>query len=79
MENHPDKGKKDGRCNVTACQAPLAGTMQGWMKNYMVKDGRLYYCEKCCHAFNDWDRRSGDPRRITWDETTGPRIAGVHE
>lgn len=79
MENKPDKGKKDGSCNVTACQAPLAGTMQGWMVNHTVTNGRFYYCASCCLKFIDWDRRSGDPMRITWDETTGPRVAGVHE
>jgi uncharacterized ParB-like nuclease family protein len=84
MTNKPDKGHKDGSCNVTACQAPLAGTMQGWMVNYVVQDGRLYYCERCCHRFNEWDDRliatgQQKTRRITWDETTGPRIAGVHE
>lgn len=74
--NKPDKGKKDGSCNVTACQAPLAGTMQGWMVNHIVHNGRLYYCEQCCHRFNEWDDRmiaagQQELRRITWDETTG--------
>lgn len=82
--NKPDKGKKDGSCNVTACQAPLAGTMQGYMRDHMIQNGRLYYCERCCHRFNEWDdklirARQETTRRITWDETTGPRIAGVHE
>lgn len=79
MTNKPDKGHKDGSCNVTACQAPLKGTMQGYMEGNFTGGPRLYYCETHCLAFNDWDKRSGDPRRITWDETTGPRIAGIHE
>jgi hypothetical protein len=82
--NKPDKGKKDGSCNVTACQKPLAGTMQGWMVNHMVQDGRLYYCPECCRRFNEWDdklirARQQETRRIAWDETTGPRVAGIHE
>lgn len=82
--NKPDKGQKDGSCNVTACQAPLAGTMQGWMVDYMVQNGRLYYCERCSRRFNEYDDqliRAGHEttRRITWDETTSPRVAGLHE
>lgn len=77
--NKPDKGHKDGSCNVTACQAPLAGTMQGWMVNYVVTNGRLYYCERCCRRFNEYDDSIRESRRITWDETTGPRVAGLHE
>lgn len=79
MANKTDKGKKDGSCNVTACQAPLAGTMQGWMVNHTVANGRFYYCGKCCHRFNEYDDRIRQPRRITWDETTGPRVAGLHD
>ena len=84
MTNKPDKGKKDGSCNVTACQAPLKGTMQGYMKDHMITNGHLYYCERCCHRFNEWDDHlilvgQQEKRRITWDETTGPRIAGIHE
>lgn len=79
MTNKPDKGKKDGSCNVTACQAPLAGTMQGWMRDHTVQNGRFYYCERCCRRFNEYDDSIREQRRITWDETTGPRVAGVHE
>jgi hypothetical protein len=53
--------------------------MQGWMVNYVVTNGRLYYCERCARRFNDYDDSIREMRRITWDETTGPRVTGVHE
>lgn len=82
--NKPDKGKKDGSCNVTACQKPLKGTMQGYMDGVHTGGPRLYYCSEHCCRFNEWDdhlirRKEIETRRITWDETTGPRIAGIHE
>ncbi|WP_278366920.1 hypothetical protein [Marinobacter salarius] len=41
---HPDKGKRGGRCNVTACQQPGA-----W---YFNKSTRAYYCENCAREIN---------------------------
>lgn len=41
---HPDKGKKGGRCNVTACQEPGA-----W---YFNKSTRAYYCRDCANEIN---------------------------
>jgi hypothetical protein len=66
----PDKGKKDGSCNRTACQMPLAGKPQFWMRNHMITDGRHYYCRTCERAFAKWDRidRPNEPPRCTPDE-----------
>lgn len=61
--NHPDKGEKDGHCNRTACQAPLKGEPQWFMRSPFTDGSRLHYCEVCARDFNDWDRRSGDPIR----------------
>jgi hypothetical protein len=71
----PDKGLKDGSCNRTACQMPLAGKPQFWMKNYVVENGRLYYCAKCARDFAYWDRidRPGEPLRCTPDEDNHAR------
>jgi hypothetical protein len=41
---HKDKGKKAGRCNVTACQEPGA--------YYFNKSTRAYYCEDCAKEIN---------------------------
>jgi len=41
---HESKGKKSGRCNVTACQKPGA--------NYFNKSTRAYYCEDCAQEIN---------------------------
>lgn len=46
MTNHPDKGKKGGRCNVTTCQAPGA-----WWYN---KSTRAYYCRSCAIRINSY-------------------------
>jgi len=43
-ELHADKGKKGGRCNVTACQQPGA-----W---YFNKCTRAYYCADCAIEIN---------------------------
>lgn len=66
----PDKGKKDGSCNRSACQMPLLGKPQFWMKDYTITNGRLYYCRECEHEFSKWDRvdRPGEPLRCTPDE-----------
>jgi hypothetical protein len=65
-----DKGKKDGHCNRSACQRPLAGHPQYWMPNY--SGGRYYYCEACEHLFSDIDRRGGHILRCTLDPDTVP-------
>ena len=68
----PKKGEKDGLCNRTACQRPLEGKRQYYMRDYGTTDGRLYYCEPCERDFSHWDRidRPGEPLRCTLDETT---------
>jgi hypothetical protein len=65
----PDKGHKDGSCNRSACQLPLAGARQWWMKDHMT-GGRLYYCDGCAHKFNQADREFRDPQRCTLEEGT---------
>lgn len=47
-DNHPDKGKKGGRCNVTACQEPGA-----W---YFNKSTSAYYCRSCARDINRANR-----------------------
>lgn len=61
----PDKGQKDGSCNRTACQMPLAAEpAHQFMDGNFTGRGRLYYCAKCAADFDDWDYRSGDRVRI---------------
>lgn len=64
----PDKGMKDGSCNRSACQAPLKGEPQFWMKNHRVTNGRLYYCANCERLFTKSDREFREPLRCTPDE-----------
>ena len=63
----PDKGKQDGSCNRTACQMPLAGGRQYFMRDPMTTGGRLHYCGKCADDFTKWDRidSPGQPYRCT--------------
>jgi hypothetical protein len=61
-----DKGKKNGSCNRSACQLPLAGKPQFWMDNY--QGGRNYYCGKCEALFSEHDRAMRKPLRCTADE-----------
>lgn len=46
--NHPDKGKQNGRCNVTSCQAPGAT----WFNH----STRAWYCRPCAMAINRVNR-----------------------
>lgn len=62
--NHPDKGKRDGRCNRTACQEPLAGSPRWSMLDYQT-GGRLYYCRRCVMLFNECDDRMREERRCS--------------
>lgn len=63
--NHPLKGKKDGACNRTACQKPLANeTDDQFMDGNFTGGPKLYYCRHCALDFDIWDRQSGDPVRI---------------
>lgn len=73
--NHPDKGHRDGSCNRTACQRPLAGQVQFWMVDYGKAGGRLYYCAECEREFTRWDKidRPGQPLRCSPDEANGIR------
>ncbi len=50
--NLPDKGQKNGSCNVTACQMPLAGRPQFYMKDF---GRRNYYCPSCERKMTEWD------------------------
>jgi hypothetical protein len=54
----PGKGKKDGNCNVTACQMPLAGKLQFFMdgRPWSHTDERKYYCAKCEKHMTKWDK-----------------------
>lgn len=68
----PDKGKKDGSCNRTACQRPLAMESEHqFMEAPFTAGERLYYCAYCAITFDRVDadnRRSGAsvlPNRIT--------------
>lgn len=63
----PDKGKRDGSCNRTACQLPLAGNRQFFMKDH-VTGGRLYYCPSCERKFTEADRQFREPMRCQPDE-----------
>ncbi|WCS27978.1 hypothetical protein LOK46_14475 [Methylobacterium sp. NMS14P] len=67
----PEKGRKDGSCNRTACQAPLKGKRQWTMVDHSVVDGRLYYCARCAWDFNAWDREIGVTLRCTPDLPEG--------
>jgi hypothetical protein len=60
---HPLKGKKDGRCNRTACQKPLAGKTQFFRREHGYDDLKLYYCATCALDFNAYDHRMGWPPR----------------
>jgi len=66
-ELHESKGKKGGRCNVTACQQPGA-----W---YFNKSTRAYYCQECANEVNYFGGRSltlelyGTPLLCELDET----------
>ena len=44
MKDNSEKGKKRGRCNVTACQSPGA--------NYYNKSTKKYYCRHCADQIN---------------------------
>jgi len=66
-----DKGKVDGSCNRTACQAPLAEELEHqFMDGNFAGGPRLHYCEKCAADFDKWDHQSGDRVRIKreWKE-----------
>lgn len=52
-----DKGLRDGSCNRTACQVPLAGQPRWSMPNYTA-GGRLYYCQRCVDLFHESGRGS---------------------
>jgi hypothetical protein len=63
--NKPEKGKENGACNRTACQAPLAAEPEHqFMDGNFTGGPRLHYCAKCARDFDQWDHRSGDPIRI---------------
>ena len=60
----PDKGLQDGSCNRTACQMPLAGQRQFFMRDHMT-GGRLHYCAACAEKFDEADAQFREPRRCT--------------
>ena len=54
----PTKGLKNGHCNRSGCQAPLAGQPQSSMVDHeTATNARLFYCERCTDAFDRSDRR----------------------
>ncbi|AXQ68798.1 hypothetical protein HOU00_gp327 [Caulobacter phage CcrPW] len=71
----PDKGKRDGSCNVTACQMPLIGKPQFIMREPWCA-GELYYCKRCNDGFRYWDeidrpgtyRCEADPRNAALED-----------
>lgn len=63
-ELHPLKGKKNGRCNRTACQAPLEDDANWSMHDYMT-GGRLYYCTPCARRFTEADLQFREPIRCS--------------
>lgn len=50
-----DKGKRDGSCNVTACQMPLLGKAQFIMIPEFDGGEGLVYCRRCNDGFRRWD------------------------
>ncbi|AXQ69884.1 hypothetical protein HOU03_gp384 [Caulobacter phage CcrSC] len=71
-DNMPDKGQRDGSCNRTACQLPLAGNRQFYMKDHFT-GGRLYYCPACERKFTEADRQFREPQRCQPDEDNDNR------
>lgn len=56
-EMKADKGRANGSCNRTACQAPLAHEpTHQFMDGNFTGRGKLYYCAKCSRDFDHWDR-----------------------
>lgn len=69
----PDKGLRDGSCNRTACQLPLAGQEQWTIPTYGGSggtEGNFYYCKLCAAKFADADREFGQPFRCTLEVTS---------
>jgi hypothetical protein len=54
-KNKPDKGKKNGSCNVTACQQPGA--------EYFNKSTKKYYCAACAREIN-WPGGRADTKAL---------------
>ena len=46
---HPDKGKKGGKCNRTACQRDLSED-HIWWNQYT----HAFYCSGCAREINKW-------------------------
>jgi hypothetical protein len=60
-----DKGKANGSCNRTACQAPLADEPEHqFMDGNFTGGPRLHYCERCARLFDRDDATFSDPVRI---------------
>lgn len=71
-ENNADKGLKNGSCNRTACQHPLAEEpTHQFMAPPFTAGERLYYCAHCSLDFDRIDEQnrlagaSTLPNRIT--------------
>lgn len=71
MTLNADKGKENGSCNRSACQAPLKDEpVHQFMSGNFTGGPRLYYCAKCAITFDGIDednRRRGAstlPNRI---------------
>lgn len=71
-----DKGKRDGSCNVTACQMPLLGKPQFIMRPEFSGGAEMVYCKRCNDGFRRWDeidrpgtyRCEADPRNDALSE-----------
>ena len=55
--NKPDKGLKNGSCNVTACQKPIANA------SYFNKSTKAYYCAECAEGIN-WEGGRADVMKL---------------
>ena len=54
--NNPDKGHRNGSCNVTACQGPGA--------TFFNQSTRAWYCPKCASEINDFKPTQEDSMKL---------------
>jgi hypothetical protein len=64
-----NKGRKDGRCNRTACQRrignhpELPAPRPQFVMERPYSSHDLFYCQRCHEDFVTWDRQIGQPDR----------------
>ena len=65
----PDKGLRNGSCNRSACQLPLAGQPQWTIPSYGEEgtDGKFYYCRVCADLFKKVDDECRRPFRCEYE------------